>query len=615
MLYIKNGRNEICHLSRDPGSSLWSDRVISIPSLDRFDTSPAYVMTLTLVDSEGRSVKKGYPVTFTSEPVSIFAQDRSYLLDARPRDILTDANGRITIVIPAINTLAAPTLRVSLRKFCDSAQEHEVYPAQRTMRLLGKIRTVEDLMNAKSTTGQAVFKSGVQSDRDFENAANVISKYPSMLRTVDRKAAYMILDEISPDSEEVAEETSFDKAMDRLSKFLGDVLEYLKTTYKRIYRPIVKMVNGILKFELKIGDQVLTAIVKTTEALVGVIDGVLRKCGTSVDELMDLLGLRTDELNIKKTQEVSIARSHHHLADRRLQVLIRFCSNARTHCETFMEVNRGTVTNGIGKAKEILKPYIKDTRPPVKGNITRKDLGLLGLILDNPVIDFLRKLNPMSWLMELAAEEMDDTIKIPNVGKSLSAIAEDVASLVEDELKNIWRLFEDFQTKVKAILANPNDALDHVWAFIQDAFWTLFDGVARIIVALWDIVTHALDGFFELVMGEWKLPFITSLYTLKTGQAFTFLNIGSYVAASLMYYYFKAVHGKLPFDVLGDPNEMFNNWNRQTLDMKPMLGLMDPGSEDLSQFEIPVGLAKGEVGMTDEQKVTVKLPAPQIESS
>jgi hypothetical protein len=194
VLYIDNGQNELCHLSRDQSSSLWSESSIAIPHSDEMVTHQAYVATLTLSDDKGRAVPEGYPVTFSSEPQFITANERSYLFDSRPTEIKTNSRGRVTLVIVPDKSLRAPTVFFSLNKLNDSAPKYPIQPAQRVMCQLGRYKSAEDLQKATTCSGKPLFEVTVLGSRALRHAATIMANFPSMLGTVDKEAAESTLD-------------------------------------------------------------------------------------------------------------------------------------------------------------------------------------------------------------------------------------------------------------------------------------------------------------------------------------------------------------------------------------------------------------------------------------
>lgn len=151
---------------------MWSESNIAIHDSDEMVTHQAYVATLTLSDNKGRAVPEGYPVTFTSEPQFITANERSYLFDSRPTEIKTNSRGRVTLVIVHDKSLRAPTVFFSLNKLNDSAPKYPIQPAQRVMCQLGRYKSAEDLQKATTCSGKPLFGSDSSGKQGFEACRN-----------------------------------------------------------------------------------------------------------------------------------------------------------------------------------------------------------------------------------------------------------------------------------------------------------------------------------------------------------------------------------------------------------------------------------------------------------
>jgi hypothetical protein len=96
------------------------------------------------------------------------------------------------IVIPAHDLLGAPTYRVSLTKYASKdTPSIPVYPAQRVIRKLSKIKSPKDISDATSTTGVPVFE---ERQGHYSSASDFLSNFSPMLGSVDRKAAEALLD-------------------------------------------------------------------------------------------------------------------------------------------------------------------------------------------------------------------------------------------------------------------------------------------------------------------------------------------------------------------------------------------------------------------------------------
>ncbi|KAL3419492.1 hypothetical protein PVAG01_09714 [Phlyctema vagabunda] len=605
VLYTGNGQSELYHLSRDQATSLWSEAQVLVPHMDKVKTQQAFVTTLTLTDDKGQAVPAGYPVSFTSEPQLLIANDRSYQFDSRPTEVRTNSRGRITLVTLPDESYAAPTIFFSLPKHKEDPPKYAIYPAQRVMRQMARYKTADDLRNGKDANGNPWFTGNI-SDSNLQDAAGLMTQFPGMLNTVDSKAAAATLDkndltkiqdfelgiEKAENKAQKVKKTSGNWFVDAISisaSFVGDVLEFVKWGFQSTLRLAFVVVGPVLKFLIKHGDEAFAVTINSVTNLLGTVNGLIKDL-TGVD-IGKMFGWGFDVAKIKQTQVY----------------LQKFCIETKNHSLMFLDQNRSTLTQGIGKVRSKVEPIIKDTRPPAEvPDPERPGSSFLQVLLDNPITEFLLKFNPLSWLLEVIGEEFGDMVKFPNLGESLMKIHGDIMSLLRDEMLNISRLVQDLVAKVKTVWNDRTQAPKVALEFVQNAFWTIFDGVARCLTAIYDIFTHQLEGMFELVMGTWKIPFITTLFEQVAKQPFSLMNLVSFGMASYLNIAFQVTNKKMPFEVLPDPMSFFDGMTRERMDMKGIFGL-GKDDDELEKYGAPEGVIKAETNMSAETKAALKI--------
>jgi hypothetical protein len=218
-------------------------------------------------------------------------------------------------------------------------------------------------------------------------------------------------------------------------------------------------------------------------------------------------------------------------------------------------------------------------------------------------MEILMKFSPITWIAEVVNQELGDLIEFPKIGASLKNMSADITNLIADEAANIFRLVQDFSNKVTEVMKDRSAASKIAFEFVQNAFWTLWDGVWRCLVAIWDMLTHAMEGIFELAMGTWKIPFVTTLFTKIAKQPFSMVNVATFALAAILNISFQATTGKLPFETLPDPLSMFDGWTKDSVNLKPLFGLSQP-DDDLAKFGVSAGSVKAENVKSKEAKVS-----------
>lgn len=258
---------------------------------------------------------------------------RSHILDSRGTDISLDKTGKVTIIqaadselTPAHYTLSLPTKDDDTTPF-----QCEIMPSQRVISRLASIKSMEDLKNATNSRGQKVFAGTTKSDTDFKLASQVGSKIGDLLHTVStsdiaKEAMKKILG-ASPDDSPVVEmawektleglvrQTDVDwlvSAVDTVSHYIGDVLEYLRAELKSLVKVAFKIVGPMVQFFVKIGMKVMRFVLSSVGPIIrSVITFFGDLLGMDVSGLLDWLGLLFDNGNTLKTQKVRESRHLH----------------------------------------------------------------------------------------------------------------------------------------------------------------------------------------------------------------------------------------------------------------------------------------------------------------
>ena len=234
------------------------------------------------------------------------------------------------------------------------------------------------------------------------------------------------------------------------------------------------------------------------------------------------------------------------------QVLKDITLGARDTCKRFFSTNEAVFLALIEEARQKTAPYIKDTRPPVGDafNIAANQAvsTALDFLFNNPILNYLMRNNPVMILLEAASEELDEYIQIPSIRSLDNIWARVLPKLAKDVFTNLVRLVDDILIKFKGVLNGDLTLSELCGELLGDAFWTLFDALKAIVVAVIEIVIDVIAAGEELLTGKWKFPLITDLWTEFTGQEFTLLNVATLFIAQGMNLWYLTHYNRLPFD-------------------------------------------------------------------
>ena len=152
-------------------------------------------------------------------------------------------------------------------------------------------------------------------------------------------------------------------------------------------------------------------------------------------------------------------------------------------------------------------------------------------LLNNPIISNLLKFNPLSWIMEAIAEETGDDVKIPtldlNIGRQVFTALQKQLELLVGFIQRSWTSFQ-------AAIGQPERVMDHLFTVFRDGFWTIFDSIKSIILAVYSLVMNSFDKIVDFCRGTWEIPSMTELWKDLTNTDFSLINFVSYVTAQVL---------------------------------------------------------------------------------
>ncbi|KAM5380095.1 hypothetical protein ACJZ2D_003742 [Fusarium nematophilum] len=536
ILYVSNsGSNGLRHLVRDPSTSLWSEAMVEVKlplgTPANLDKVPVYMTTIALSNGHGVPVPEGYPIKVTCEPpVHVTCNGRSFLLNSRPTELKTEGgSGHIDLTSPVDPLLGTCRINVELSLFKPaepSPEEIEIDPAQRVINALSSIKSDKDLQNARGPNGEVIF----QDQSKIADSAKVLTQFGSMAATINGEkptgaasnaaAAW----ERDGDKAQVSQDKSwFEEAVDTAGRFLGDAIECLKTVVKGVVKFAFKYVGKVVKFFLKIAGKVLSFTLKTVAGLLRTVAGFLKDhLGIDLSGLTKWLGLAFSAENAKKTQAHLLSTLNHSLQ----------------FTEDFLVHNKYRLADWMDDIEEKCKEYLPDARTP---RIEKKEPGPISKIMNNPVVKSLMKFNPLAWILEGATEGLAEglgdegskvELRIPSLQPAIEAFARILGRTVEEATSLVWACLKDVFGEIQTLYNDPSKLLETILRIASDVFYTAFDTIKTLVLAICDAVVAAFKYMKEFLNDVWKVPGLTDIWEDFTdGQEFTLLNLGTYCMA------------------------------------------------------------------------------------
>ncbi|KAL0945253.1 hypothetical protein HGRIS_000763 [Hohenbuehelia grisea] len=567
VMYVETKRRTIKHLWRDPASFMWQEAPLTtlapkgdVPKTLKTRSYPAYVTSITVVnETTGESLGAGYELAVTSDLVYVTINDNTYSLTKRQTHVKTDSSGRVTIIQEANDTLNSPVYSLHLSSSTESV-EIPVHPAQRVIQQLCKYSTVESLSNAKTTDGRKV-QFGAGASSNFEATASLLGQFGPLLKTIDPALGEQLVptcdgistsDIISLEIDAITRSVRqcipswLEKAVSGAVRHFGDIWESIKCGLKTAFKFAVKVAGAVAKVFISIAGKVYSFLADTVAPLLRSFAGVLKDTlGVDINGLLDWLGFNLDWENVRKTQK--------HLTE--------FGTNLLTLMSDFFVINRSVFEENITVARRVLSEYVKDTRIPLTVPGKPKEpnplVKLLGWIFNNPIVQWILKHNPLTWLMNEAADIVGDDIRLPDISPLASIFTDLLPDLFVDQLDLLTQFGKSVVSVIIRLVAGEIDFGGAMTELLGDTFWSVFDSVTGIATTIFDALGKFFAALFNFFTQEINMPFITDTWVAFTRQPFTVMNALTLLPAFSLNTFFTVRYKKLPFDddVLGSPSK------------------------------------------------------------
>ncbi|KAF4428349.1 hypothetical protein FACUT_9380 [Fusarium acutatum] len=519
LIYTNDASSTLKYLLRDSDTGYWSDASISFAAPQQVSTYNAFVSTISIRDTRGRSVGQGFPVAIASISTSVLVNERSYTLSEQVTRVITNDQGQIVVVAAAMDSMKAPTYTIHI--------SHEgighlatIEAGQRLVRLLSEVNSIDSIINAKSTTGELIFDKKMFDDKnqELQESVGLLQQFPALVEKVSSPTTTSGTDFIQLASG------------DRDGGFLniiGDALEWIRNTTKSAVKLIIKPVLKGIKIALQFLDKVIDVVVDSVGPLIDLLGTVMKnKLGFDFNDIFKWLGLTFDNDKTKKNQmvlEKSITTA--------LSLPGEITRGTEKDLERMFERIEANMEPLLGHRNPISIPDQEDPHAALRRSP-------LAWLFDNPVVNMIMRFNPVSVILDALSESFDEElggfVQIPNIFShfrkafgTLGHVAEKQSDLFLDLLTRFWDRIKDFVSQPSRILELLKDGF-------QDFFRTIFDAIKTLITGLWESVGQFMDGLLSFINDKWKIPILTRLFKWYTDQDFTLMNLFTFAVTRIL---------------------------------------------------------------------------------
>ena len=546
----------ISYIWQDPDSTSWQNSDVSLPALSQTQEFACYTTVARFLDSEGRPLVNADVRVSSSEWTWALANGYWMALDNsnQPVSLKTDQVGTITI-INKISDLGTPVYRFAA-DFLSSDLLADPGSEIRT-NLARKLSQSGGLSSCKRADGSPVIPPGTDPDL----IAQIQASLQQLLDAApDLPADGSPVQDTGADTPAVAESTAFavvptampalvtegpvsgilSEIGDAIETAAGDVLQALEAAGEAIYeyviQPVAQGVKGVLQFFVKIGEKVLTFVIRTLSELMQVISWLFQQLALLIKDLIELLGflfswgdildthdvLRQASLNCLDQVEISLKGAGPQIESFFNDLIAQLPGIANSPVlATYGDTNLATVmSTAPDSGQSQAATTASDFSNSPAGSFTNYQLAHGGITQASPNIG-------------------DDIVQaVSDFLNTIIQVGKDVGDGVEFLIKGIINLFQSGQLTLKnlAVLL-----LDDVVATILASIRDLLVGGCNIIG---DLVELAKDVMTKVI----EIPLLSGLYRLISGGSDpTLLDGMALLLAIPSTVAYKLVRGEAPF--------------------------------------------------------------------
>lgn len=164
----------------------------------------------------------------------------------------------------------------------------------------------------------------------------------------------------------------------------------------------------------------------------------------------------------------------------------------------------------------------------------------LRLLFNNPIINAVLKFNPLSWAMDVFAEEADSLgieIKIPAFPSvALDKFSSILANWFEKAGGQLLSMLTDLANNLASIVGNFSP--DAITGALKDMFGRIvgfiIDSVGELLHSILELLSAILEATEQAVSGTWKIPILTKMWEVFADQEFSILNFATFFIAHVM---------------------------------------------------------------------------------
>ncbi|NOK17295.1 hypothetical protein [Corallococcus carmarthensis] len=540
-LFVTSTDNSlITYLWQDPDTTAWQNTDMVLPTLANGQEFPSYTTVVRFTDAQG-AVLVGQTVQVNaSEWSRVMVNGYWTDLDASTKvEVKTDSNGTVTL-INKVSDVGTPVFRFSAAFL---AQDVTADPsAELRANLAAKLKG-QDLSQWKKPDGTPVVPPGADPDLVAQVQASLQQLMDHMDSLPADGSAAPVEEDTAPAPTAMAKtQTSF-KVLGNVTNAIetaaGDVLQALKSAagavYEYVIQPIVSGTKTLLQFFVKIGEQVVSFVVRTIKEALQLISWLFQQLAVLIEDIIQFLGFLFAWDDILATQRVMEAMTK--------DVVLALAGNMKGMEASITQYFDGLIAKWDGVCQTALGMPDVTTQQVVtqtQAAQTPEQQSANDCLTTSPGATFSTYQVSHGGIGDSTAEESDAP-----VAQAITDFLQTVGNILSDVADSVKELCQGLQTMVQQGTVSLHSL---VQLLAGEAAKTLLAAARDLLVGLCEVIADVSQAILDdVLLRPFNIPVLSWLYKKLTGEdSLTMLGALSLLAAIPVTIVFKLLTGEAP---------------------------------------------------------------------
>ncbi|NNC04634.1 hypothetical protein HJC10_17495 [Corallococcus exiguus] len=537
-LFVTSTDNSlITYLWQDPDTTAWQNTDMVLPTLANGQEFPSYTTVVRFTDAQGAAL--------VGQPVQVNASEWSRVmvngywtdLDTSTRvEVKTDASGTVTL-INKVSDVGTPVFRFSAPFL---AQDVTADPsAELRANLAAKLKG-QDLSQWTKPDGTPMVPPGADPDL----VAQVQASLQQLMDNMDSLPADGTSAPLEPAAPTAMAKTQTSFAVlgnvtNAIETAAGDVLQALKSAagavYEYVIQPILSGTKTLLQFFVKIGEQVVTFVVRTIKEALQLISWLFQQLAVLIEDIIAFLGFLFAWDDILATQRVMEAMTK--------DVVLALAGSMKGMEASITEYFNGLIAKWDGVCQTALGMPDVTTQQVVtqtQAAQTPEQKSATDCLTTSPGATFSTYQVSHGGIGDSTADDSDAP-----VAQAVTDFLQTVGNILSDVADSVKELCQGLQTMVQQGTVSLHSI---VQLLAGEAAKTLLAAARDLLVGLCEVIADVSQSILDdVLLRPFNIPVLSWLYKKLTGEdSLTMLGALSLLAAIPVTIVFKLLTGHAP---------------------------------------------------------------------